>query len=375
MGRAVADQDFSRYDPNRGVAGLSGNETEAFQRAGSTLGMISPYADRSSELADAGATGFSLSSIGDFMNPHVAATLDPTIRSINEAAQDEKYNISSMARGAGAFGGSRQAILEAENDANRLEKIGDATARAYSDAYGSATDDAMRAHQLNTGNALAASGQFRDLGGFIAGAGDQDIDQLMQTGGVDRGVSQDRADIDRQEHLREQDWNSQRLQDYLSAVSGVPIDRSTTNTEQSQSANLSEVMQLLNSLSNSSGTNTGSGSTQAGTMGTLGGLGGLALVADSLLPAGLFSDKTMKKNRRKVSGKEVLDVLDEIDFDEWEYKHEPGVKRFGPMAQDMEKKAGMSSPRVAGKMTLPPNEMASMAMAGVKALRDEVAKA
>jgi hypothetical protein len=74
----------------------------------------------------------------------------------------------------------------------------------------------------------------------------------------------------------------------------------------------------------------------------------------------------MKKNRRKLSGKEVMEALEKTPIDGWEYKHMPG-ERIGPMAQDMEKNFGIGTGRM-----LPPNEMASLSLAAVKELSKDV---
>lgn len=249
------------------------------------------------------------SGVSRYSNPYTAAVLEPTLRNINEGAANEMAGISSTARNLGAFGGSRQAVLEAKADENRLQAIGDATAKANSDAYNQA---------LNI-----------DLGEFN----------------------------------REQNWDSNRLRDYLGAVSGVPIDRSTTTQDVSSQANLSEIMQLMNSEQDSTERGFGTETSQASDIGTLGGIAGLIGTI-----GGIFSDEKMKTAKRKVSGKEILAMLDEIEpGQEWEYKHDRGTKRVGPMAQDLEKYAGVGNGRV-----VPPNEVASLSLAAVKALRDEM---
>lgn len=263
--------------------------------------------------------------INQFTNPHTEAVLAPTLREINRAASDDRYGLSSRAANAGAFGGARHGILEARGDENRLRNIADATAKVHSQAY----------------------------------------DQAL---GMDRG-----------EHQRGQEWDSARLGDYLAAVSGVPMDRSQTATSegatqqatskeeqsQQQQQQLSEVEQLLNSSQQKSERGFGTEKTDSSTMGTLTGLAGLVSTI-----GGLFSDENMKKSKRKMSGDEILALLDEVEpGQEWEYKHQPGVKRIGPMAQDMQKHMGIGNGRM-----LPPNEMASTALAGVKALHDKIEK-
>lgn len=334
--------DFLTEGPSGQTSGTQAGQTASSQQtatqnrgASSTVGATSGASEtaRSSQIADwlrphaqnvldLGQTvsgqefqSYDPNAAQPYMNPYTDAVLAPTLQEINRQAANESAGIGSQAKRLGAFGGSRQAILESDAERRRLGAIADATAGAHDQAFRTGTDIALG------------------------------------------------------EHRRGQEFGSNRLRDYLAAVSGVPMDRSETaaTTEAQQTAQqgqtLDETMQMINSAQQSEQATTGIQDTEGSLLGGLGGLAGIAATV-----AGLFSDKNMKTKRRKISDKDVLDALDEFDVESWEYKHRPGERRVGPMAQDMEK-IGVGNGRM-----LPPNEMASLSLRGVKALADKVNK-
>jgi hypothetical protein len=94
-------------------------------------------------------------SIQSLMDPYVGATLQPTLRNINESYDKSQAGIGADATGAGAFGDSGFGLASALNSRNRAQAIGDATSGAYDKAFNAATAEKnAQAGQLTS----AASG-------------------------------------------------------------------------------------------------------------------------------------------------------------------------------------------------------------------------
>jgi hypothetical protein len=223
----------SRQQTGTQTAGTQA-QTGASTSLSNIADWVRPYAQDALAMGRSVAgkeyTKYNPANVGEYMNPYIDQTLAPTIRNINEASADEMAGIGSKARQIGAFGGSRQAILESEADQNRLQQIGDATASAYDQAFKTAQG------------------------------------------------------IDLDEFRRGENWESERLRDYLGTVSGVPMDRSTSTQDVSQASNLSEVMQMLQSEQKGTERGFGNEQQQSGTLGTLGGIAGLASSIAGLFP-------------------------------------------------------------------------------------------
>ena len=78
--------------------------------------------------------------VQQYMNPYLEASLQPqydaAIRQANIAQQGLQSNYAK----AGAYGGSRQAVAEAELQRGLLDRLADITRQGYSQAYDKAAD-------------------------------------------------------------------------------------------------------------------------------------------------------------------------------------------------------------------------------------------
>ena len=81
---------------------------------------------------------------GQYMNPYLQQALQPQLQELNRQAQIQQMQNAARMSKAGAFGGGRQAIMDAELQRNLLQQTGRTTGEAYSTAF----DKAMA--QFNT---------------------------------------------------------------------------------------------------------------------------------------------------------------------------------------------------------------------------------
>ena len=129
----LQEQAFAGYaglDPNQqtGIGSFSGNMT-----AGGTFG----FGDAAGQGFQAGFTpaSFTAASAQQFMNPYLQAALEPQLREARRQADISRVADAGRLTRAGAFGGSRQAIMEAEGARNLGQQLADITGRGYSDAF------------------------------------------------------------------------------------------------------------------------------------------------------------------------------------------------------------------------------------------------
>ena len=114
---------------------------------------------------------FTAQAAQDYMNPYLQAALDPQIEEARRQAQIQRLQDAARLTKAGAFGGSRQAIMESELNRNLLQNLAGITGTGYQTAYDKAMqqfnteqDRAMRAQDAANTYGLAALARQADLG-------------------------------------------------------------------------------------------------------------------------------------------------------------------------------------------------------------------
>lgn len=87
--------------------------------------------------------------VAKYMNPYLQQSLDPQIAEARRQAQITKLQTDAGLVGSGAFGGGRQAVMDAEGDRNLLNRVSDITGAGYNTAYTDATAQFNTAQQQN----------------------------------------------------------------------------------------------------------------------------------------------------------------------------------------------------------------------------------
>ena len=153
--------------------------------------------------APAGPTGVA----ANYMNPYLQSVLTPQLDELRR--QNEITNMGTNAKltQAGAYGGGRQAIMNAENNRNLMMEQNKTIGQGYSNAY----DKAMQ--QYNT-----EQGQAKGLAELMA-----------QQGGTQRGIEQEGITADLNEFNAQRDYPQKMLQFQQSMLQGLPI-QSVQNT-------------------------------------------------------------------------------------------------------------------------------------------------
>jgi hypothetical protein len=201
IARSAAEKPLYANVPDVRVAGLSGLEQQGLGQAGITgVGQPTTQAGIGSVLqAQAGPN------ISQFYNPYQSYVLDE----INRQAQMAQNQLSGQAVQAGAFGGGREGVQRAEQERARLGKIGEAQATGFQTALGAAQN------QQQIG--LQAGQQLGQLGVQQQAMSQADINQLMASGGLQRQLTQQALDAERQSALQKATEPLQRVE-FLSNV-------------------------------------------------------------------------------------------------------------------------------------------------------------
>jgi hypothetical protein len=142
-----------------------------------------------------------------YMNPYLQSVLDPQMAELRR--QNDITNMMSNAKmtGAGAFGGGRQAIMNAENNRNLMQEMNKTVGQGYASAY----DKGMGQFNIE-------QGQAKDLVNMLANAGQQQ-----------RGIEQEGITADYNEFLAQRDYPIKQLQFQQSMLQGMPYQTVTNS--------------------------------------------------------------------------------------------------------------------------------------------------
>ena len=198
-----------------------------------TLGAASTYYDPaldllglSGQLSEKAVSEITAEEIAGRMSPFQQAVTDIAKREAAKEADIYDQRLKAQAAGTGGFGGSRQAILEAQAAADLGARLSDIQTKgsqaAYQDAVRSA--EAQRARQAAGAQAAGGLSQlYGGLGQQALGQAYREAGYLSGVGETQRGMEQQRADLAYQEFMRQQQYPTQQLQQFSSLVQGFPF--------------------------------------------------------------------------------------------------------------------------------------------------------
>jgi len=219
ISRALAEQPITI--PGQQIAPFTALEQQGLGLAGQTgagqqtiQGGIAGLQGAQSALAQgAGSAQFQ-----SYLNPYQQYVIDE----INRQAQIGQNQLAGQAVQAGAFGGGRQGIQAAEAERARLGKVGEAQAMGFGQALqGFQTGTAQ---QAQIGANLLTAGQVEQQ------QQQQDINQLMAAGGLQRQLAQQALDAERARQLQQAYEPYQRAEFLKAQYQGGPTSQSGVTT-------------------------------------------------------------------------------------------------------------------------------------------------
>ena len=189
IARQVAQQPVNL--PDFQVAGLGALEQQGITAAGTT-GVGSGTVGQGISQIQGAAAPIGASQIAQYLNPYQSYVTDEIARQ----GQIMQNQLAAKAIGSGAFGGGREGVQQAELQGRTLDAMGRAQMQGFNTALGAA----QRQQQVG----LAAGQQLGALGQQQQAMAQQDINQLMAAGGVQRQLAQNVLDAQRQSTLQQQ---------------------------------------------------------------------------------------------------------------------------------------------------------------------------
>ena len=211
---------LAAFTPEQQAAfGIGRQQFGAQGLAGTPLGAAGTYYAPALAATALGTAEIGAGDIGRRMDPFLQNVVDIAKR---EARRDEdiaQQGRAAQAVGAGSFGGSRQAIVEAEANRNLQRQLGDIQAAGLSTSF----QNAQRAAEAQRARELAGGRQFAGLGESAFQRARGDITGLAGVGEAQQARSQQALDIARREFELEKAFPQTALQRYGSIIRGFPL--------------------------------------------------------------------------------------------------------------------------------------------------------
>jgi len=261
-GQALAGLPYQAYMGPL-TAGESGLQTTAFQglanltmptAAQTTYDPMSftgaGYAAPTAAQAAAGETGTYTPASGNvlqqYMTPYLQGALDPQYAAAQRQADISAQNLQSQFGKAGAYGGSRQGVAEAELQRGLLDRMAGITGTGYQQAF----EQAQRQFNEEQRRQMDAAGQAQRYG--------LDVLREQQAGGAtQRGIESQGIAADIAQFEQERDYPYKQVQYMQSLLQGQPLETQSYSYYepsglQSLQGGASDIMSILDLLSGKS---------------------------------------------------------------------------------------------------------------------------
>jgi hypothetical protein len=203
-----------------------------------------------SDLASTGYTPtqfttgtFDTAAANKYMNPYINASLDPQLKELQRQSQINNMTNAGKLTQAGAFGGSRQAILTGEENRNLLDKSQDLIGTGYNTAYNNAMN------QFNTEQGRGMDAQKASEASRVYGAdyGLKSVQNLADLGAQQRNITGEGIAADKTQFETERDNPLKMAQYQKDLLTGLPI------TTQNKNINTSDMATYLGNINNLKG--------------------------------------------------------------------------------------------------------------------------
>jgi len=234
------------------IAGFSPDEQAAMQGIAGLVGTGQQYFNPAAALTLGQTQRFDPTTAAQYMSPYQQAVVDVEKREAVRQSQVPMQQIRQQAAGAGGYGGSRQAILEAENIRNLQNRLGDIQTRGSQAAY----ETGLRSFEAQKERERAAASGLASLGQAAPRQALTELTALSGIGEAQRGMTQTGLDIAYQEAEAQKQFPYQALGQYQSTLYGYPFqsfEQFQPNAKPSSSQNLAGILGAAGKIGSSFG--------------------------------------------------------------------------------------------------------------------------
>lgn len=242
QGKALGNQAYQGYEGPLS-AGANALQDQAFTGIGGLqaptgMGAFTPQT-------------FGAEQAEQYMNPYLMQSLNPQLDEARRQSEIDRVANAGRMTQAGAFGGSRQALMDIENTRNLQSNLADITGQGYASAY----DRAQQQFNTEQGLGMQAQNASNQYGFDV-------LNRQGIAGAEQRGIESEGMAADYAQFKEERDYPYKQVQYMQSLLQGLPLEAQTTSyNAPSDAAQLAGTMQTIEDIYNKYGGGGGSSNT------------------------------------------------------------------------------------------------------------------
>ncbi len=207
-GQALSELPYQAYTGPL-TAGESAAQTSAFE---GIAGLAIPTEQMGAFTPDT----FGAEQAQTYINPYIQAALQPQIDEVRRQSEIQRLQDASRLTQAGAYGGSRQAIMDSERDRNLLQNIANITGTGYATAFDRGRQQ-FNVEQDRQQQAQTLANQY----GLSA------LTRQAELGAIQRGIESEGIEADMAQFREERDYPFRQVQYQQSLLQGLPLATQT----------------------------------------------------------------------------------------------------------------------------------------------------
>ena len=227
------------------VAGVNGQQNAGISGVNQYANSAQPYYSGAAGLTLAGAgpanaQQFSGQGVGQYMSPYQQQVIDATMAQINNQNAQQQTALQGNAISAGAFGGDRAGIAQAQLGGQQAiaanSTLANLNNQNYSQALGEFNNQQttqLGAQQANLARLSGAGAQLGSLGTAAQTAGLQGAGAQLQAGGLQQQTSQAQDTAAYNQFLQQQAYPFQTTQWLANISEGIGSNSGGTSTTSS----------------------------------------------------------------------------------------------------------------------------------------------
>ena len=251
--QSVAQTPFTPYssDPNAFVAPLNATQNAGVAGTNQYANAAQPYYQTAADYTTQGAasanpTALDQNSINQYMSPYLNDVVGSTVANLRQQQQQEQSGLLGNAAMAGAFGGDRAGIAQANLAKQQDLASGQTISNLLNQGYGQALQTAQQqqgldlaSQQANLARLSSAGQQMAALGTGAQGAGLAGAQAQLAAGQVGQQTAQAGQSALYNQFLQQQGYPFQVTQFLANIAEGTgALSGSTTNTVQASDRRL-----------------------------------------------------------------------------------------------------------------------------------------
>lgn len=223
----VANTPYQPYGGTR-LADFTPDQLDAFGLTRGNVGAYAPGMYNAYTALGKSAQTFPEANLSAYMNPYSQAVTDIAAREAKRTWDVNRQQINDAATRAGAFGGSRHGIAEAEGQRNLNTQLSD----IYLKGGESAFRNAAQLFNADQDRLLKAGTTYGALAGQDQAYGLKDAAALQAIGEAQQGQGQKNLDLAYQNFVQQRDYPREQVNWLSNIIKGTSLPSGSTTTGQ-----------------------------------------------------------------------------------------------------------------------------------------------